>query len=173
MSHTQTKLPVSFRQLMITSSIVFLSVASVLLFSAFKNESSFKNLIQIKSKTHSSPLKGTLSLNLLGEGNVSGNGIATHLGRFDFSAQDDESGFPYISGKVILTAANGDQIFADHSGTVPLPVPSNGVVRIPFLHTITGGTGRFVGATGEFLIVSIANLITNTATGEMTGNISY
>lgn len=171
MSHTQTKLSVSFRHLVINSSIVFLSLVSVVFFSSFQRESSLNKTSQTKSLMHSSPLKGKLVLSLNGNGEISGNGVGTHLGRFDFLAHDDESGFPFITGTVVITAANGDQIFATHSGTVR--DLGNGILEIPLQHTITGGTGRFSGASGDFLIVSIANINIGMSTGIMNGSISY
>ena len=171
MSYTQSKLFGSFRHLIITCSIVFLSAASILLFSAFTKESSIYNIKQAKNQIHSSPLKGKLVLSLNGNGEISGIGTATHLGKFDFMAHDDESGFPFISGLVTITAANGDQIFATHSGTVT--DLGNGFLEVPLQHIITGGTGRFSGASGNFLIVSIANTNNGTADGVMTGSINY
>ncbi len=171
MTHSQSKLSVSFRHLVITSSIVFLSLVSFVFFSSFQRESSLNKTSQTKSLMHSSPLKGKLVLSLNGNGEISGNGVGTHLGRFEYIAHDDETGFPFLTGTVTITAANGDQIFATHSGTVEFL--SEDIIRVPLQHTITGGTGRFAGATGDFMIVSIANLITGTATGIMSGNISY
>ena len=46
----------------------------------------------------------------------------------------------HADGHVVITAANGDRLFGEY--TVP---------QIPFWVTITGGTGRFAGASGGFL----------------------
>lgn len=46
----------------------------------------------------------------------------------------------HADGHMVMTAANGDQLFGEY--TVP---------DIPFWVTITGGTGRFAGASGGFL----------------------
>ena len=76
------------------------------------------------------------------EGNLPGNfvtGRASHLGKFTaaFNAQ----------GVLVITAANGDQLFAQPSGP-PTPTPVPGVLHIE--GTFVGGTGRFDGATGAF-----------------------
>ena len=81
---------------------------------------------------------------------VSGRGHATHLGRFTMTAEwqinvltDPIEGV----GSFRLTAANGDTLFGASTG---LGVVINGIAYIQETHTITGGTGRFAGATGTF-----------------------
>jgi len=49
-------------------------------------------------------------------------------------------------GTYVFTAANGDMLFADFTGqATPTAIP--GVLYIEETATITGGTGRFAGAT--------------------------
>ena len=65
-------------------------------------------------------------------------GEGTHIGRFTNEGSGRTvDGVP--SGSVIVTAANGDQLFC-HVGP-------------PGTVTFTGGTGRFEGATGGFITV--------------------
>lgn len=75
----------------------------------------------------------------------SGTGQATHLGRF---ALDANTEVLLVAGttrtSLTLTAANGDQLFLkgdDGHGTGP--ASAAGTLRV------TGGTGRFEGATGS------------------------
>ena len=50
-------------------------------------------------------------------------------------------------GSFTLTAANGDTLFGTSTG---LGTVVDGIAYIQETHTITGGTGRFAGATGTF-----------------------
>ena len=60
---------------------------------------------------------------------------------------------PTISGYGIseLVAANGDRIFADVIGQATVVEP--GRLFIVEIHTITGGSGRFEGASGSFILL--------------------
>jgi hypothetical protein len=65
------------------------------------------------------------------------------------------------TGKVVLTAANGDQVFGDVVGgeTHKLDFIIDGDGAENFAEVaVTGGTGRFEGATGSFTVHSIARL---------------
>jgi hypothetical protein len=91
------------------------------------------------------PFKGSAELTVAMDGSLVGTGEGTQIGRFS------EVAYPVINGNtfsatVILTAANGDQVFKMATGTIT----SNGTTTTfagPF--TVLGGTGRFVNATGS------------------------
>jgi hypothetical protein len=95
-------------------------------------------------------------------------GTATHLGKFDFTANwvfDPVKSILYVTSS--FTAANGDTLQAvfpewavDSSG-----VPSNSGVA-----NITGGTGRFANASGSFVLTFSGADLT---TADMEGTISY
>lgn len=81
---------------------------------------------------------------------LSGNGYASLLGRFTMTVEfeinvltDPVEGV----GVFTLTAANGDTLFGTSTG---LGIVVDGIAYIQETHTITGGTGRFAGATGTF-----------------------
>jgi hypothetical protein len=78
----------------------------------------------------------------------SGSGRATHLGRFTLAAGEKVNlGTKTVTeGVYTLTAANGDTVTGTYSGQA-LPDLTGYLVSGP----ITGGTGRFAGATG-FLV---------------------
>src|SRR5215471_8339314 len=81
---------------------------------------------------------------------VEAMGKATHLGRFTLD-------IPHVvnpatrtaAGYYEFTAANGDKVYAEFTG-VATPTATPGVLYIEETATITGGTGRFAGATGSF-----------------------
>lgn len=89
------------------------------------------------------PDPGGVVLTVLAEGN------ATHLGRF--SREEMVLFNPVtgtLTGLVVYTAANGDQLFGSVVGGFISPNTATGI------YAFTGGTGRFANATGgaEFVI---------------------
>jgi hypothetical protein len=88
-----------------------------------------------------------------------------------------QSGYPYAfhrdpnsgdcqqtveaTGKVVLTAANGDQLYGDITGgeafKMDFVIDGDGVESFAEV-AVTGGTGRFAGATGSFVVHLIARV---------------
>lgn len=107
--------------------------------------------------------------------NVSGTGIASHLGNSTFEAISNVSvTFPppfMVSGTRTITAANGDQLFTTFTGTsTPVVNSMNGA---DLQETIIGGTGRFVNASGSFTTIARNNFITSTFIADFDGYIKY
>jgi hypothetical protein len=100
-----------------------------------------------------------------------GTGNATHFGRFTFAYDeivDLSTGMG--TGTYDLTAANGDTLSADWSGS-GFPTPDPTVLLIVENATITGGTGRFANATGSFTVERLFSFITNSGPGSLEGTI--
>ena len=101
-----------------------------------------------------------------------GAGTATHLGRFALTSElvlDPAT----ITGpqRMTLTAPNGDALFA--TGTVQGTPSADGLtVSSQEFMTITGGTGRFAGATGSFLLRQVNLAEDRTSSGAFTGTIA-
>ncbi|MGI8980632.1 MAG: hypothetical protein ACR2FY_15495, partial [Pirellulaceae bacterium] len=74
------------------------------------------------------------------------------------------------SGTFLFTAANGDTVFGTISGQATFTPPN--VLSIVGTATITGGTGRFVGATGSFTVERLKNTVTGETIGVFEGTIS-
>ena len=75
---------------------------------------------------------------------VQAEGDATHLGRF--SREETILFNPAtgtLTGLIVFTAANGDQLFGTVQGGFVSPTEATGT------YTFTGGTGRFQNASGE------------------------
>jgi hypothetical protein len=104
-----------------------------------------------------------------------GEGNATHLGRFAWYSeftitQNLATGVGTATGHAVLTAANGDQLYATFTGT---GVVAGGVATVVETYTITGGTGRFAGATGSFTMNrSVQQATTHVSTGTFSGTIT-
>jgi len=109
------------------------------------------------------PFEGSLTLTLAAEPeflppstvsvHFTGTGTATHLGRFTatFDVLIDVANEPLetSSGSLTMRAANGDSLFGDVTGHATV---DGDVTTIVETVTVTGGTGRFAGATGTFVI---------------------
>lgn len=103
---------------------------------------------------------------------LDGGGNASHLGRFTFTAPHVVDTVTRLAtGTYQFTAANGDQVFANFVGQAT-PTATPGVISIVENATITGGTGRFAGATGTFTVVRLYDTLNGTTVGSFTGSIS-
>jgi hypothetical protein len=76
------------------------------------------------------------------------------------------------TGTATLTAANGDKIFTQFTAT-GIPTETPDVIFITEVHTILGGTGRFVDANGTFTRFALSNLALGFSNGIFEGVISY
>ena len=103
---------------------------------------------------------------------IDATGTATYLGKFTLAAPHtvDQSTLTAV-GTYLLTAANGDTITADLAGTARMVEPPN-VIAITETATVTGGTGRFAGATGSIEVERVFNRATGVTTGSFAGWIS-
>jgi hypothetical protein len=104
---------------------------------------------------------------------IDANGRATHLGRFELQ-------IPHVvdlatrtaTGTYEFVAANGDTLIAEFTG-IAMPTATPGVLVIVETATITGGTGRFAGASGGFVCEREFDAIAGTTTGYFEGTISH
>jgi hypothetical protein len=100
----------------------------------------------------------------------SATGTGTHLGQFTVT-------FPHTVnfatrtgvGTYTFTAANGDTLTGDFTGQAQGAPP---LVSIVEQVTVTGGTGRFAGATGTFTVQRQFNQSTGATQGSFEGEIS-
>jgi hypothetical protein len=103
---------------------------------------------------------------------VEATGNATQLGRFTLAIphvvnRANATGIGFYQ----FTAANGDTLSAHFTGqATPSPIP--GVLYIVETATITGGTGRFAGATGSFISERLFDPVAGTTIGSFEGTIS-
>ena len=101
----------------------------------------------------------------------SGSGRATHLGRFTMTYELEVDLLTRETfGSSVFTAANGDSLTTDITG-LGTPTANPDVHSIVEVHTITGGTGRFAGATGSFIRKYLLNLVTGVTSGSFEGTI--
>ena len=139
---------------------ILLAVGLAIVISSFQSENPHKKSV---------PFKGEYIFSFEGQG-VSGTGLATHVGRFDLVEENNLDGFPIITGTATITAANGDQIFATHTGLIQ--IVGDGIAQVDSEFIITGGTGRFTGATGSFNSHGPANLYQGSGSATFDGNLN-
>jgi hypothetical protein len=102
---------------------------------------------------------------------LEGTGNATHLGLYTVEIPHLVNQATRIgTGTYVFTAANGDTLMADFSGQATLLSP--GVLSVAETAVITGGTGRFAGATGRFTTQRTFFAATGMTTGSFEGTIS-
>jgi hypothetical protein len=96
----------------------------------------------------------------------------SHLGRTQVDAVQLVNPILGTSdAEVTYTAANGDTLLATNSGTfTPSSSPTFSTVGVT---TITGGTGRFAGATGRMDAEGTVDLANNLAVFHYDGWIAY
>jgi hypothetical protein len=103
---------------------------------------------------------------------IEGTGDGTQLGRYSLESQALVNQAARTGGGwLVLTAANGDTLTADHVGIGAILV-APGVLSITEAAVITGGSGRFAGATGSFTIERTFFMAAGVTTGSFEGTIS-
>jgi hypothetical protein len=125
------------------------------------------------------PFKGSLAAVQTGEViggflivDGSGVGNATELGRYTVTFHEEVDLSTGIgTGTFTFVAANGDTLSSSFIGN-GTPTPDPNILLLQEVDTITGGTGRFAGATGSFTLERVLNLATGVSTGSFSGTIS-
>jgi hypothetical protein len=101
----------------------------------------------------------------------SGTGRATELGRFTVTFHEEVDLSTGIgTGTFTFVAANGDTLTSSFIGNAT-PTPDPNILLLEEVDTITGGTGRFAGATGTFTLERVLNLTSGVSTGSFSGTI--
>ena len=111
------------------------------------------------------------------QGNISGTGVAARIGKVTLASTDCINPldptftiFSFASDNVALSLANGDQIFARYFGTFTIE-DSTGVITGGY--EITGGTGRYAGATGAGTVQGVEDMTTGKGQIQLIGTISH
>jgi hypothetical protein len=106
---------------------------------------------------------------------VDGGGVgnATQLGRYTMTFHVEVDLLTVIGvGTLSFVAANGDTLSASFIGQ-GTPTPDPNIFMLEEVATITGGTGRFAGAAGNFTIERVIDLSTGISSGSFGGMISH
>jgi hypothetical protein len=99
-------------------------------------------------------------------------GNATYLGKYNLVILSTVNLKTLTAtGSYHFVAANGDRLTATFVGR-GMPTEMPGVVAIVETATITGGTGRFAGASGRFICERLYSPATGRSAGSFSGTIS-
>ena len=156
----------------ITRSNIYLPMAAIILTAALAVPAAAQNSIAFKGTLQGSDsdlgfTSTTVTVLTVGTA-ISG----APLGQFLFFTQTNTVDFTngHDTGTAGFFAANGDSISTRFTGSGQPAGP--GQFSITETHTITGGTGRFAGATGSFTVKRLASGITFFTSGSFDGTIT-
>jgi len=133
--------------------------------------------LTLTSRGHAVPFQGrvagTVTLTLLDPPfagvDILATGTANHLGRFSLDMPHQVNLVSATGvGTMTFTAANGDRLTATFTGHADT---SSAVFVIAEHAIVTGGTGRFAGATGSFDLERLYDTVANTTTGTFDGQL--
>ena len=104
------------------------------------------------------------------EQHLDGEGIASHLGRFTMVADFTLNlATATAAGSITITSANGDVLTGTTTGSA---VVGGGIAAVTETVTLTGGTGRFAGATGTLTMTRRVVQATLVSSGTIDGTIT-
>ena len=155
----------------ITKTINYLQMTALLVTAALVGSVTAGESVPFKGTFQGVDIADVQFPTLFVDGSASGNAI--HLGRFTmtYELEVDLLTLPLESfGSSLFTAANEDSLATDITG-LATPTANPDVVSIEEAHTITGGTGRFAGATGSFIRKYLLNRVTLVSSGSFDGTI--
>ena len=151
----------------ITKTVLYLQMTALLLTAALAGSAAAEKEVPFHGTIQGIEITDVQFPKLFVDG--SGSGKATHLGCFTVT-YDVVVDFPTHTtfGSSVFTAANGDNVFTDIIGS-GTPTENPDVHIVVEVHTITGGTGRFAGASGSFTRTFFLNLVTGLTDGSFDG----
>ena len=153
----------------ITKTIMYLQMTALLLTAAVAGYAAAEKEVPFRGSIQGVEIADVQFPKLFVDG--SGSGKATHLGRFTVTYEVEVDLLTHETfGSSLFTAANGDSLSTDFTG-LGTPTANPDVHSVVEAHTITGGTGRFAGATGSFIKTSLLNLVTGVTSGSFSGTI--
>ncbi len=149
-------------------------LAGIVLTAALATPAAAQQQVPFKGSLHGveidTPLDGPPPTTISGSG--TGTGIATHIGQFTYRYQltanlTNRTG----TGTGQFIAANGDSISMTSAGSFEM-TSTPGVGLVTEVYTITGGTGRFAGAQGSFIVERLITEATGDTSGSFHGTIT-
>jgi hypothetical protein len=151
----------------ITKTVQYLQMTVLLLTAALASSAAAENEVPFRGSIHGVEIADVQFPLLFVDGSGSGN--ATHLGRFTLTYELEVNLITHeTSGSSVFTAANGDSLSTEIEG-LGTPTENPDVASVVEVHTIAGGTGRFAGATGNFIRTYFLDLVTGVTSGSFDG----
>jgi hypothetical protein len=156
----------------ISKTVLYLQMTALFLTTALAGPAAAEKEVPFCGSIETVAISSTFEFPFLSASSI-GTGKATHLGRFTATWEIQINVTTLTAtGTYVFTAANGDTLFTTFEA-FGFPTDDPFVVHIVEAHTITGGTGRFAGATGSFVHDALANqaLEHPTTSGSLEGSI--
>jgi hypothetical protein len=156
----------------ITKITLVLSIAALFLTAAFAGPAAAHKLVYFRGDMQGTeidvPQGGPPPTTLAATGNLPG--IATLFGQFSFNFQLTVTlATATATGSATLITTNGDSIYTTIVGSLET-TSTPGISIITEIDTITGGTGKFAGAKGCFIVERLANPLPPPGTGLTSGS---
>jgi hypothetical protein len=85
---------------------------------------------------------------------INTSGVGTPVGRYTYSSHECATGLTTYAGAFTVTTTRGATLVGTYAGTVTVDAAGNAFYEQT--NTVTGGTGRFAGASGSFHVSGIA-----------------
>ncbi len=104
---------------------------------------------------------------------INGKGQGTPIGKASFVANATFDANYNLTGTIVATTADGDKVFASISAKTPPDIDANGDITLRFDAIITGGEGKFAGATGSFVGIAHESIYTTGGAANWDGVITY
>jgi hypothetical protein len=105
---------------------------------------------------------------------ITGRGSATHLGKFTVILQDCVvpvlPNFLFVGGTFVAVAADGSELTGTYEGQ--LLATATTLFDIEGSYVVTGGTGRFEGATGSGSFTGTDDIVTHDVELSLVGTIT-
>ena len=127
----------------ITRSRIYLPMAAMILTAALAIPAAAKQQVPFKGTFQGKDAVNRPTIT------TSGTGTGTHMGVFSLT---QETSLTALTGSAHWVAANGDSIDSTFVALPDFSTRSLGYITFTEIHTITGGTGRFAGAQGNFVL---------------------
>jgi hypothetical protein len=154
----------------ITRSNVYLPMAAMILTAALAVPAAAQKQVPFKGTMQGQDADSDITLTSV-KVTTKGTGIATQLGQFSFVLINIVTFATGTSaGTATFTAANGDSFSTTVTGSGEFIAPD--LISIMETYTITGGTGRFAGAQGTFIVERLASPVTFMTSGSFLGSIT-
>ncbi|HKG69496.1 MAG TPA: hypothetical protein VKA92_11555 [Segetibacter sp.] len=155
--------------------VLFLAGIMMLLSSCHKEDKHCRITVPFKAKftvtsevIKTGPPIQQQHLTAVGEGTPIGKATFEDYVDFDVSIPSPTP----VNGKQTITTENGDKIFVIGKGYAVGP-DANGDIKIVANDIITGGTGKYSGATGSFVVLATASVKSPTGSDTDEGSITY
>ena len=152
----------------IIKSLIYLQITAVLLTAALAGPAAAEQQVPFKGSVQAVESYDIQFPTMFVD--TTGTGQATLLGRFTVTWEFTVNLLNGAGiGSAHFIAANGDSVFTESLAQGD-PTETPGINRVVETHTITGGTGRFAGATGSFTLERLVDTAGITA-GSFNGSI--